>query len=51
MNPASLSISILSFAILYLVIVYGLLTIAQLLRTKNNAVASNPKKNNQVKVP
>ncbi|MGD1921762.1 MAG: hypothetical protein ACFCAD_24475 [Pleurocapsa sp.] len=51
MNSASLPISILFFAVVYLVTIYGLLTIAQIPRSKNNLVNPNSEEgNNQVEI-
>jgi hypothetical protein len=52
MNFANLPISILFFAVVYLISIYGLLSIAQMLNQQTKIVASNTKKNhNQIEIP
>ncbi len=52
MNFVNLPIFILFFAVAYLVGIYGLITIAQMLKQENNFLSRNrDKPNNQVKIP
>ncbi|MEM8828189.1 MAG: hypothetical protein AAGE96_02395 [Cyanobacteria bacterium P01_G01_bin.19] len=52
MNLANLPISILFFAILYLVGIYSLLTIAQVFGQESTLISrSSSESNNQVKTP
>ena len=51
MNFASLPISILFFAVVYLVVVYGLLTIAQMLKRENIIASNSNKTNSRIKTP
>ena len=43
MNSASLPISILLFALVYLICIYSLLTIAQMFGARKKLIASNPR--------
>ena len=52
MNSANLPVSILFFAFIYLIAIYGLLTIAQILKSEKSVISRNPDKpNNQVEIP
>ena len=51
MNFANSPISILFFAVVYLVIIYGLLTVAQIFRRENNIPQNSEETNNQVEIP
>jgi len=51
MNFVNLPLSILLFAVVYLISIYGLLTIAQMFKREDNVVRHNQENNSQIKIP